>query len=82
MRPEQQKGAAPGLPPAEAPARPEAPLPRLWKLPGYGKLRATGRPPRSFPHPLEIPARTLPPIRDSHSSHSRGDEEERQGRCP
>ena len=30
--------------------------PRLWKLTGCGKLRATATRPRTFPQPLEIPA--------------------------
>ena len=60
MRPEQEKRAAPGLPPGGTPARPEAPHPRLWKLTGYGKLRSPALPPRSFPHPLEILAARAP----------------------
>jgi hypothetical protein len=55
------------------PAPPGAPTPRLWKLTGYGKLRAATRPLRTFPHPLEILG-ARPPPQDSHSSHSRDGE--------
>ena len=47
--------------PAPSPAPPKSPPPRLWNLPGHGKLRATAHPPRTFPHPLEILGARPPP---------------------
>jgi hypothetical protein len=34
---------------------------QAMKLTGYGKLRAAARRPRTFPHPLEIPAPAAAP---------------------
>jgi hypothetical protein len=75
MRPETTRRRAFG--PGSS-SRPGAPPPlameadRVWKAP------AAAQPPRTFPHPLEIPLR--PSTRDSHSSHSHDDEEEKRAR--
>jgi hypothetical protein len=69
------EGPGRGAPPAPTHHHPTSPPPRLWNLAGYGKLRATTHPPpRTFPHPLEIPAHHPPTSGIPTATHSRGDE--------
>jgi hypothetical protein len=53
---------------------PKSPPPRLWKLPGYGKLRATAHPPPDLPTPLGNPGRPPSTPRIPTATHSRDDE--------
>src|SRR6185436_1570476 len=61
--------ATPPGPPGQAK---RSPHPRLWKLTGCGKLRATGHSPPDLPTTVGNPA-LRPPPRDFHSSPSLGE---------
>jgi hypothetical protein len=58
--------SAPWATPWSCQARRDLPPPRLWKLTGCGKLRATGQPPPDLPTTVGNPG-LQPPPRDSHS---------------
>jgi hypothetical protein len=74
MRLPRRAAGPPALPAGPHPA-PRAPQLRLWKLTGYGKLRATTRPPSGPSHtPRKSWAPARRPPRITRSSHSRGDE--------
>ena len=72
-RPTRKPGRSRGVSPGSRLGR-RLPPPRLWKLTGCGKLRATGRRPRTFPQPLEIPTSIHRPGIPT-ATHSLGDEE-------
>ena len=55
--------------PPRLPPGPPKP-PRLWNLPGHGKLRATAHPPPDLPTPLGNPGRPPSTPRIPTATHS------------
>lgn len=68
----------PGRPP-ESPPIPQEPPPPAMEADGVWKAPDRHPPAlRTFPHPLEILGARPPPAQDSHSSHSRDGEDEKE----